>query len=144
MDKRLPANAALEDMVGYQLQLASSAFLADWIRTSGEVDMKRIQFVLLAVIAEYPGIRQGQAGEKVGIQRAYMVALINDLLEKGLVVRERDALDRRVLSLRITGKGRRDLEAALHRVKAHEMKMLANFSGRERDELKRLLRKISA
>ena len=143
MEKLLPANAVLEDLVGYQLQLASSAFLSDWVETSGAISIRRIQFALLAVIAENPGIRQGEAGNRLGIQRAYMVSLINELLEKGLIERKVDNDDRRALVLSLTSLGHKSFEAGLALIREHEDKMLWNFTKKDMAKLIQLLKKIT-
>ena len=142
MDKLLPANEILERLVGYQLRLASGAFLADYVRATGEISVKRIQFALLAVIRENPGIRQGEAGALLGIQRAYLVSLIKDLLNRGLIERKVASDDRRALALRLTEKGNQQLQTGLKLIFEHEDKMLRDFSQEERNTLMRLLKRI--
>lgn len=144
MDKLLPANKILESMVGYQLQLASNAFLADFVQATGEISVKRIQFALLAVISENPEIRQGEAGEILGIQRAYMVPLIKDLVRQGLIERKVAANDRRALALKLTQRGEQQVANGLKLIFEHEEKMLRNFTKEERATLMRLLKKIPA
>lgn len=143
MDKLLPANENLEGTVGYQLQLASTAFLATFVQATGQVSIRRIQFALLAVIGENPEIRQGEAGERLGIQRANLVPLIKDLVDKGLVERRVASDDRRALALGLTDLGKKRLDAGFKRISEHEDEMLKNFTRSERATLMRLLRKIT-
>jgi DNA-binding MarR family transcriptional regulator len=66
-----------------------------------------------------------------------------DRLEKaGLVTRERDAHDRRVVYARLTGKGLEVINTVAAAHFANENQMLAGLTGAERRQLGRLLRKL--
>ncbi len=94
------------------------------------------------MVAGRPGINQGAVGRVLGIKRANMVSLINELVDAGLITREVDAADRRAFSLRITDTGRSALADSLARITAHEERMLAGFTADERAQLLDLLGRI--
>jgi DNA-binding MarR family transcriptional regulator len=71
-----------------------------------------------------------------------MVALINELVDKGLVDRAVDANDRRAFSLVLSSAGEAALTDAVQRIKAHERRMLADFSAADRATLLDLLGRI--
>jgi DNA-binding MarR family transcriptional regulator len=96
------------------------------------------------VIDANPGISQGLAGKALGIQRANMVALINDLVEREFVERQASLSDRRSFELSITSKGKEMLCLCLERVARHEARMLEGFSARDREALSDLLLRIAA
>lgn len=144
-----PANDAVElgvldELVGYHLRRASSVFGADFARALAGTEMRQVLFGVLCVIAANPGINQGAAGRVLGIQRANMVALINELVEQGLVERCAVEGDRRAFALRLTDRGQARLGHSLDRIHAHEAELLADFSPAERITLIELLSRIEA
>ncbi|QJU58056.1 MarR family transcriptional regulator [Sphingomonas sp. AP4-R1] len=138
------ALGVLDSLVGYHLRRASAVFGSDFTRTVGGEGLRQVPFAILSVIAANPGIRQGAAGEALGIKRANMVVLINELAEGGLVERTPAEDDRRAIALALTTKGQATLEEATARLIAHENELLADFSGAERRTLIDLIRRIEA
>ena len=133
---------ALDHLVGYHLRRASSAFGADFARAVEGTGMRQVLFGILAVVGASPGINQGAAGRSLGIQRANMVTLINQLADIGLLDRQTAAEDRRALALRLTPAGEKMLGECLERIEAHEEQMLADLTAVERKMLIALLSKI--
>ena len=78
----------------------------------------------------------------LGIKRANMVSLINELVDKGLIDRTVDANDRRAFSLKPTDAGAAALEDAVQRIAAHEKRMLSDLSAEEQATLLDLLGRI--
>lgn len=133
---------ALAPLVGYHLRRASSAFGADFAAAMEGTGLRQVPFAVLSIVAANPGINQGATGRMLGIKRANMVALINDLVDKGLVERVVDATDRRAFSLTVTKTGTAALADAVARIEAHEDRMLADLSTSERALLLDLLGRI--
>jgi DNA-binding MarR family transcriptional regulator len=134
----------LDGLVGYHLRRASSVFGSDFSRAVGGEGLRQVPFAILSVIAASPGIRQGAAGEALGIKRANMVVLINELVEAGYVDRSPAEDDRRAIALDLTSKGRATLTTATTRLIAHEDEILADFTAAERETLIRLIRRVEA
>ena len=132
----------LEHLAGYHLRRASSAFGADFARAMEGTGMRQVLFGILSVVGANPGINQGAAGRSLGIQRANMVTLINQLADLGLLDRQTAADDRRALALSLTNAGEKMLEECLKRIEAHEEHMLAGLTATERRTLLGLLTKI--
>ncbi|WP_447726587.1 MarR family winged helix-turn-helix transcriptional regulator [Sphingomonas koreensis] len=135
---------ALSSLMGYHLRRASGAFAADFSEAVAGLGMRQVLIGVLAIIDANPGINQGAIGVRLGIQRANMVALINELVERGLVRRDVASDDRRAFSLTITAAGDAAFAEALERIRRHEARMLANFSDAERAMLIELLARIEA
>lgn len=133
---------ALAPLVGYHLRRASSAFAADFSAAMEGSGLRQVPFAVLSIVAANPGINQGAAGRMLGIKRANMVALINDLVDKQLVERVVDASDRRAFSLTVTKAGTAALADAMVRIDAHEHRMLDDLSAEERTLLLDLLGRI--
>ena len=135
---------ALDHLVGYHLRRASSAFGADFARALEGTGMRQVLFGILSVVGANKDINQGEVGRLLGIQRANMVALINQLVDAGLVDRQTASDDRRAFALNLTPAGGAMLETCLARIKHHEQRMLAGFTAAERRTLIALLTRIEA
>jgi DNA-binding MarR family transcriptional regulator len=82
---------------------------------------------------------QQAIGERLRIDRTTMVALIDELEEKGYVKRERNPHDRRAYAITLTSAGRRAHTRAEQAVDAHALEFFEPLSEPEREELHRLL-----
>jgi DNA-binding MarR family transcriptional regulator len=138
------AIGVLEELTGYHLRRASAAFAADFSRALAGTGMRQVLFGILAVVSGNPGINQGAVGRVLGIQRANMVALINELVDEGLVDREVSKEDRRAFALKLSKAGAAKLAQCLKKIRAHEEEMLADLSEAERVTLIALLAKVEA
>ncbi|RZF61120.1 MarR family transcriptional regulator [Sphingomonas populi] len=134
----------LTDLAGYHLRRASAAFAADFARVLEGTGMRQVLFGVLSVVAANPDINQGMVGRSLGIQRANMVALINELVELNLVEREVAKDDRRAFALRLSPIGQDILAECIQRIRAHEEEMLSDLAHDERGRLIRLLMRIEA
>jgi len=66
------------------------------------------------------------------------------LEQVGLIERQNDVQDRRVVYVRLTDKGLRALDALIDEYMDHEERLLAGLTQRERDQLARLLLRLNA
>lgn len=133
---------ALGPLVGYHLRRAFGAFAADFASAMEGTGMRQVLVGILAVVSGSPGINQGAVGRVLGIKRANMVSLINELVDMRLIERVVDPGDRRAFALTLTDAGARMLADCLARIEAHERAMLAGFSDAERATLLELLGRI--
>lgn len=132
----------LAGLVGYRLRRASGAMDADFLRSMEGTGMRPVLFGMLSVIDANPGISQSMLGRTLGVQRANMVPLANDLVDRGLVERRMAPNDKRAFALRLTDTGRALLGECLGRVHSHEGRALEKLSPAERTQLLDLLAKI--
>ncbi len=72
-----------------------------------------------------------------------MVAAIDELEELGLAERRRHPSDRRKHAVHLTAKGKRTLNRAREAASGMAEELLAPLSERERETLRRLLRKLA-
>ena len=133
---------ALNPLLGYHLRRAFGAFAADFLVAVDGTGMRQVLVGILAVVSNSPGINQGAVGRVLGIKRANMVSLINELVDAGLLLREVDPSDRRAFLLNLNDAGRAMLAECLARIAAHEQRMLADFTPAERATLLDLLGRI--
>jgi DNA-binding MarR family transcriptional regulator len=98
---------------------------------------------MLRKIAADPGISQQALAEHLGIMPSRMVALLDELESKKLLVRKRNISDRRNYALALTERGRQAL-AELSRIAAeHEEALCAALSEEEKLQLRDLCRRIA-
>jgi DNA-binding MarR family transcriptional regulator len=134
----------LEDLVGYALRRANNRMMADLSPVLAPLALRPVLFAMLAAIRANPDIIQMGLGAELGIQRANLVPLINELTSRQLIVRRADPRDRRALTLHLTADGEALLDKAATLIWDHEERMLTKLSAAERNTLLELLEKIAA
>ncbi len=132
----------LRQLVGYELRRAQARVFADFMGTMADDGVTPGQFGVLVLIATNPGSSQSAIAEALGIERSTMVAVIDGLQARGLVVRETAAGDRRSYALRLTRQGAALLARLEPMVRAHERRIAAALSEEEKQALIGLLRRI--
>ena len=134
----------LEDLVGYHLRRASTVVGNDFALALDGTRIRQVLFAILSIVKHNPGINQGAVGRALGIQRAEMVSLINELVDRALVDRKTSSEDRRAFSLTLTGEGEAMFDDCVKRINAHEDSLLSDLSTDERALLIDLLSRIEA
>ena len=94
------------------------------------------------MIATTPSCNQRALAKRLGVLPSRMVILIDELAEKGLVERKRNAKDRRHSELVLTKRGDSMLEKLSRLAAEHEADLCAGLTAAERDTLAALGRKI--
>lgn len=95
----------LEALVGYRLRRAHLAVLQDFQRGFADLGIRPGQYSVLITLSSQPGLRQSQLADALGIKRANLVILLDELQQRGLVQRLPSASDRRAVSLHLTEAG---------------------------------------
>lgn len=134
----------LADSAGYLLRRAQLAVFADLIASLEDVDVRPGLFGVLVVIGRNPGLTQSEVSEVLGIKRANFVAVVNDLEQRGWVVRGASPTDRRANTLELSVPGQAVLARVLELHAAHERRLARKLGVAQRDTLVRLLRQIAA
>jgi DNA-binding MarR family transcriptional regulator len=97
---------------------------------------------LLIYIDANPGVTQSRLAEAVRRDRSTMVGVLDELEGRALIERRRGT-DRRTNGLWLTRAGRAVLGRAVRDIAAHEHRISARLSARERRVLLELLGKIA-
>lgn len=132
----------LEDYVGYHLRRASALNMQDITNALATVGQRPSGFSVACIINEQPGITSAEICRMLGLQRANIVPLLDELSGPGYISRVDDERDKRVQRLYLTDAGYEALETWHDIVFSHEERVLANLSPSERDLLRELLAKI--
>jgi DNA-binding MarR family transcriptional regulator len=107
------------------------------------LDLHPRQFGMLSHLAASEGQSQQALSEALGIHRSAVVALVDDLEQRGLAERRRDPVDRRAHTLYLTPPGR-DLLADLQRIAdERDVELLTALDASERSQLISLLQRVA-
>jgi MarR family transcriptional regulator, lower aerobic nicotinate degradation pathway regulator len=104
--------------------------------------MRRDQYAVLAVLAEFGPVSQANLGRRLSIDRSDIAAVLNELEHGGLARRDPDERDRRRNAISITRAGSRLLTKLDARVTRAQDAVLEPLSDNEREDLDRLLRRL--
>ncbi|MDG4781446.1 MarR family transcriptional regulator [Micromonospora sp. WMMD961] len=105
-------------------------------------DLRGYHYRLLAALAEDGPASQADLGRRCAIDRSDVVAAVNDLAGRGLVVRAPDPADRRRNVISLTAAGADEARRMTDTVGRVQDDLLAPLSAAERDELTRLLTRL--
>ena len=98
---------------------------------------------MLSHLAASEGRSQQALSNALGIHRSAVVALVDDLEQRGLAERRRDPVDRRAYTLYLTPAGR-DLLSDLERtVNERDVDLLSVLDPSERSQLISLLQRVA-
>lgn len=123
-------------------QIAVAVFLAE-VEEAG-FDLTPVQYAALAAIKMNPGIDQVTLAGLIAYDRTTITGVVDRLVQKGLLVRQASARDRRARELQVTDAGKRTLRAVTPVVEEAQRIMLRGLTAKEGAELMRLLRKAIA
>jgi DNA-binding MarR family transcriptional regulator len=107
-----------------------------------EVGLHPPLFRVLNLIDAGEGRSQQAIGEAIEVPPSRMVALVDELEQRGLVERRPHPTDRRVRALHLTAKGRRTLARGREIAQAHEEELTKGMAAADRKRLTQLLQKI--
>src|SRR5215472_12196525 len=104
---------SMRDRVPFLLFRASQASLSLANRMLADVGLCARQAGILTMVTELEPMTQKALADALGIDRTTMVALLDDLEDKGFVARQRHPRDRRAFLVHPTDPGRRAQVAAV-------------------------------
>jgi DNA-binding MarR family transcriptional regulator len=103
------------------------------------LDSRKWHYATLAALEEFGPDSQSGLSDRTGIYRSDMVATINELTTRGLVIRAPDPADRRRNAITLTDEGRRHLKRLDVLIADAQAEFLAPLSETDRAELTRIL-----
>ncbi|MFN5882565.1 MAG: MarR family winged helix-turn-helix transcriptional regulator [Burkholderiales bacterium] len=125
----------LEGTVGYTIRRAQMAVFQNIYECFGERSITLVQFSVLAVAADNPGVTQSELAEVLAVERPRMVPIINKLEELGLAQRIVSEQDKRNRKIALTPKGKSLLIELKQRFAIHEKQLDAQLGKRKADLL---------
>ena len=107
-----------------------------------KLDLTPPQFYVLATIGYAGGLPFGEIGEKMMVTVSNLTGIVDRLEEKGLVARERDVHDRRVIRVRLTEKGSKLYKNTIPLFEKSISQFFSPLDKSQQKELSSLLRKL--
>jgi DNA-binding MarR family transcriptional regulator len=130
----------LNDHLGYFIRRLQVWVFQDFIRTLAPVDIRPAQYSVLVVIAANPGLSQSDLADRLGIERARLVRLLDKLEKRELTRRLPSRTDRRSHELRLTREGQRILKRATMLAALHEAKLVEKLGPEQRKSMLNVLK----
>lgn len=124
----------LPRLLGYNLRRAHQYSWRTYVGVIGEQKLRPGLFSLLVLAQANPGICQIDLGTHLGVDKASMVALLDQLERAGLIERRRSTRDRRRQGIFLTAAGGRELESLLRNVRQLERQMASRFTKAELEQ----------
>jgi DNA-binding MarR family transcriptional regulator len=132
----------LENLVGYNLRRAHGVQRQRFAHVFGPHGIRPVLLSILGLIHDSPNLKQADLGRKLDIKRANVVALLDDLQERGLITRCFADGDRRSYVLALTPSGKTLTRKLLDLHTRLEEHLIEGLGLRERDQLLQLLKKF--
>ena len=130
---------ALIGHAGYAVRRFQIWIFQDFIRTLAAVDIKPTQYSVLTVIGANPGLSQMAVAQRLGIERARLVHLLDSLENRKLLKRVRSKTDRRSHALHLTPQGMASLRQFKLLAAEHERHVAEKIGKENREQLLRIL-----
>lgn len=142
-----PINRVAQELLassGFLLARLGLGFKAKAIAKLGQAGFEIYDYSLLAILAE--GARETQAtiADALSLDPSRLVALLDSLEQRGLIVRQRDVHDRRRHVVSITAAGKRQLSRLREMTRQLDDEFLAPLDPESRETLHELLMRLAA
>ncbi|MGF6175321.1 MarR family winged helix-turn-helix transcriptional regulator [Ensifer sp. 4252] len=127
---------------GHLVRRLNQISVALFIEEAGDLGLTNVQFAALNMIRELPGIDQVTLSDRIAIDRTTIVKVLDRLVEKGFVTRDRSREDRRTNVLNITSAGIDVLNKILPRLDVSDARILEPLAPQDRDKFMEMLTRL--
>lgn len=134
----------LAGWIGFNLRMAQEAAFQAFSRRSQEIGEHPGRFATLMLIHRNPGISQTELSQASGRDKSSITPVIEDLVRRGLVERQRMENDRRAYRLTLTAQGKKVLASLVRCARRHERMLDGIVGARDRRRFLDLCKKIAA
>ena len=107
-----------------------------------KLDLTPPQYYVLATIGYLGGVPFSEIGAKMMVTVSNLTGIVDRLEEKGMVVRERDKHDRRVIHVKLTDKGKKLYKVSVNTFENSVSQLFSRLDKTQQKELSTLLRKL--
>ncbi len=132
----------LESLVGYNARRVALVVIDQFIQRMAVFDLRTVDFSVLSLITHNPGITSRQVCTNLSILAPNLVAMINSLEKKKLIVRQPHPLDGRAMGLHLTAKGQKLMTEAEKAVNQLELDATNRLTAAERKTLLAMLKRV--
>lgn len=132
----------IRNIVGFHIRLAHGAVYRHFTEAFSDLELTQKQVLVLWLVDDHPDISQTDLAQRMRIDRATTMAIVNRLQAREYLVRGQSANDGRKQTLNLTDLGRATLVVAKDAIAAHERWLKSRFSEREVEQLIEMLARI--
>ena len=132
----------IHDIVGFHLRLAHGAVYRHFTESFADLNLTQKQVSMLWLIDDHPGIAQAGLAQRMRMDRATTMAIVNRLQARDLLVRAKSQTDGRKQALMLTDEGRAMLCRAKAAIREHEEWLKSRYTAREVGVLIELLTRL--
>jgi len=132
----------LLSLVGYNCRRAYLTILPQFDERMKKFELRAVDFTVLSLLSANPNITQKRLSRAVNVSPPNLAILLDRLETRGLLMRQRNPLDKRSQTLVLTAEGAKLCAKAEKTVTELERKATDMLSDEERSQLVTLLQKI--
>jgi DNA-binding MarR family transcriptional regulator len=132
----------IRNIVGFHIRLAYGAVYRHFTETFAHLELTQKQVSVLWLVDDHPDIAQTNLAERMRMDRATTMAIVNRLESRGYLVRGKSKTDGRKQTLNLTDSGRKALVTAKSAIRQHEQWLKSRFTEKEVAKLIEMLTRI--
>ena len=132
----------IRNIVGFHIRLAYGAVYRHFTDTFAHLDLTQKQVSVMWLVDDHPDVAQTGLAQRMRMDRATTMGIVNRLQSRGYVVRGKSTSDGRKQTLNLTQAGRAALVTAKAAIRQHEQWLKSRFNAREVATLVALLTRI--
>jgi DNA-binding MarR family transcriptional regulator len=132
----------IRTIVGFHIRLAHGAVYRHFTESFSQLGMTQKQVSVLWLVSDHPGIAQTDLAQRMRMDRATTMGIVDRLEERGYLLRGKSRSDGRKQTLNLTVAGRKMLRTAKSAIRKHEKWLKARFNAKETAALIELLTRI--
>jgi DNA-binding MarR family transcriptional regulator len=132
----------IRDVLGFHIRLAHVACYRHFMETFSELELTQKQVSVLWLVSDNPGVAQTDLAQRLRMDRATTMGIVNRLSARGYLRRGPSPVDRRRKTLFLTDEGDETLRRAREAIRAHERWLKSRFTKAEIRTLMGLLDRI--
>lgn len=132
----------IRNIVGFHIRLAHGAVYRHFTETFEHIDLTQKQVSVLWLIDDHPDIAQTDLAQRMRMDRATTMAIVNRLQARGYLVRGKSPHDGRKQTLNLTDRGLAALKQAKAAIQDHENWLKSRFTDKEVGQLIEMLGRI--
>jgi DNA-binding MarR family transcriptional regulator len=132
----------IKDILGFHIRLAYGTVYRHFMETFSELGLTQKQVSVLWLVDDHPDIAQTDLAQRLRMDRATTMAIINRLQARKFLVRGQSLSDRRKQTLNLLPEGKRVLGVAKEAIRAHETWLKSRFTDKEVAALIEMLARI--
>jgi len=132
----------IRNIVGFHIRLAHGAVYRHFTETFQEIELTQKQVSVLWLTDDHPDIAQTDLAQRMRMDRATTMAIVNRLQARGYLVRGKSPTDGRKQTLNLTANGQQALTRAKTAINEHEHWLKSRFTEKEVEQLVEMLGRI--